>query len=194
MVSVSHPMNVAADDLIIDDFSDTRGISNLATRWRLVSDQVMGGVSDGRMTDERVDGRGALCLRGRVSLENNGGFLQLSLDLSRDGLLDARAYDGIRLTVRGNGERYNLHLKTADTTRPWQSYRSSFTTSSQWQDILLPFGTFEPYRIDVPFDPSRLRRIGIVAIGRDFMADLCVADARFSNARIPNVRDRSRYE
>ena len=185
MISASHPMNIAADDLIIDDFSDAQGTSNLGTRWRLVSDQVMGGVSDGRMTDERVDGRGALCLRGRVSLENNGGFLQLSLDLSRDGLLDASTYAGIRLTVRGDGERYNLHLKTADTTRPWQSYRSSFEAGAEWQDILLPFGTFEPYRIDTPFDRSRLRRLGIVAIGRDFTADLCIADVRFSDARTP---------
>lgn len=38
MISVSHPMNIAADDLIIDDFSDTQGISSLGTRWRLVSD------------------------------------------------------------------------------------------------------------------------------------------------------------
>ncbi len=90
-------------------------------------------------SDEQVDGRRARCLRGRVSLENNGGFLQLSLDLSRDGLLDVSAYDGIRLFARGNGERYNLHLKTADTTRPWQSYRSSFETGPEWQDILLPF-------------------------------------------------------
>ena len=139
-------------------------------------------------SDEQVDGRRARCLRGCVSLENNGGFLQLSLDLSRDGLLDVSAYDGIRLFARGNGERYNLHLKTADTTRPWQSYRSSFETGPEWQDILLPFDTFEPYRIDAPFDQSRLRRLGIVAIGRDFTADLCVADARFYQTRTPNAR------
>jgi len=178
-----HSQNYAADDLIIDNFADDRQISNLGTRWRLVSDQVMGGVSVGRMTGGQIDGRGTLCLRGHVSLENNGGFLQLALDLSRDGLLDASAYAGVRLTVRGNGERYNLHLKTGDTTHPWQSYRSAFETGPQWQNILLPFDGFEPHRIDTPLDRSRLRRLGIVAIGRDFTADLCIADVRFTILR-----------
>ena len=39
----------------------------------------------------------------------------------------------------------------------------------------LPFTGFEGYRISAPLDLEQLERIGIVAIGRAFRADLCVA-------------------
>jgi hypothetical protein len=35
-----------------------------------------------------------------------------------------------------------------------------------------------PYRIDVALDTRRLRRIGVVAIGRAFSADLSVGGVR----------------
>lgn len=171
-------MSIASEGLIIDAFANGDGLSAVGSRWRLVSDQVMGGVSDGRMTYERIEGRRALCMRGRIRLENNGGFLQLALDLSLSGSLDANPYEGVGLIVRGNGERYNFHLKTEDTRLPWQSYRQSFETGSTWREVRLPFNGFEPYRVDVPLDPRRLLRLGIVAIGRAFTADICVAEVR----------------
>ena len=172
-------LTIAAKGLTIDELANGEDLSALGTRWRVVSDRVMGGISDGRMTYEDIGGRRSLCLRGRVSLENNGGFLQLALDLSRDGTLDASPYEGVRLVVRGNAEAYNIHLKTEDTGLPWQSYRQSFETGSAWRDVRLPFNSFEPHRIDVPLDRRRLRRLGIVAIGRAFTADICVAEIRF---------------
>ena len=79
------------------------------------------------------------------------------------------------LDVYGNDEVYNLHLRTADIRLPWQSYRASFTAPAGWHSVRLPFAEFEGYRISAPLDLERLERIGIVAIGRAFMADLCVA-------------------
>ena len=49
--------------------------------WTMVSDRVMGGVSEGRLTYETVEGRPALRLTGDVRLENNGGFLQMARDM-----------------------------------------------------------------------------------------------------------------
>ncbi len=172
-------MSIAAEGLTIDEFANGEDLSALGTRWRVVSDQVMGGISDGRMTYEDIGGRRALCLRGRVSLENSGGFLQLALDLSRYGTLDASPYEGVRLVVRGNAETYNLHLKTEDTRLPWQSYRQSFETGAAWREVRLPLNGFQPHRIDVPIDRRKLRRLGIVAIGRTFTADICIAEIRF---------------
>ena len=166
----------AADTLLIDDFATAGGPSRFGTPWRLVTDGVMGGVSAGGLSLAQIDGRRALCLRGEVRLENNGGFVQAALDLAPRGDLDARPYTGIRLLVRGNGEAYNLHLKTADLRLPWQSYRSSFQTGPEWREIRLPFGGFEPHRIDVPLDTAHLRSLGLVAIGRAFAAELCVAE------------------
>lgn len=117
-------------------------------------------------------------MRGRIRLVNNGGFLQVALDLSLSGSLDANPHEGVGLMVRGNAEPHNLHIKTEDTRLPWQSYRQSFETGSSWREIRLPFNGFEPYRVDVPLDPRRLRRLGIVAIGRAFAADICVAEVR----------------
>lgn len=169
-----------SEDMLIDDFSDPSLTSKLGTVWRGVSDRVMGGISEASVTRERLDHRWALRLRGDVRLENNGGFIQAALDLSPDrGMYDASGLAGIRLTVRGNGEEYGLHLRTSDTTRPWQSYRAQFVAGPQWQTLDLPFASFAPHRLEAPLITSRLRRIGLAAIGRAFTADLAVSEIAF---------------
>ena len=85
----------------------------------------------------------------------------------------------IEMDVLGNHERYGAHLRTTDITRPQQSYRQSFVTTPDWQNLQLPFVQFMPYRTDIPLDVRRLRRIGLVAIGREFAADLAVARLAF---------------
>ena len=47
-------MSIAAEGLTIDEFANGEDLSALGTRWRVVSDQVMGGISDGRMTYEDI--------------------------------------------------------------------------------------------------------------------------------------------
>jgi len=165
--------------LVIDDFKEPTGSSRFGTAWRLVTDGVMGGSSSGGMMLREVDGYPALCIHGDVSLENNGGFVQAVLDLAREGHLDASSYQGIRVLVRGNGETYNLHLKTADVRFPWQSYRASFLAEPRWRELRMPFAAFRPHRVDAPLDTERLSRLGFLAIGRRFTADLCVAEVAF---------------
>lgn len=161
--------------LIIDDRSRDDLFASNQQGWRVFTDTVMGGVSSGELITTVVEGVRCLRLRGQVSLENNGGFVQASLDLGEAGLLDASDYRGIELTVCGNGEIYNLHLRTDDTCIVWQSYRASFQVETHWQTIRLAFDDFEPYRIAIPLDRSHLRRLGVVAIGRAMQADICLA-------------------
>jgi hypothetical protein len=164
---------------IIDDLSCDQPMSAIGTRWQLFTDRVMGGVSKGTMIREMVAGRPAIRMRGDVSLENNGGFVQISLDLAPDGeAVDVSAWSGIELDVFGNGEEYSVHLRTSDLDRPWQSYRQSFRADPQWQTIPFRFQEFVPYRTDVAFNTRRLKRIGVVAIGRAFSADLSVGGVR----------------
>lgn len=171
---------MTSPDTAIDDLSAPHPQAANGAVWELVSDRVMGGVSRGVMTREVVRDRPALCMRGDVRLENNGGFIQIALDLDpRGGTVDARAWAGIEMDVTGNDEDYNLHLRTRDVTRPWQSYRASFRASPDWHRIRLPFTDFTAHRIDTAFDLSQLRRIGIVAIGRAFDADLAIAGIRY---------------
>jgi hypothetical protein len=104
---------------------------------------------------------------------------KMSLDLpTSTGAFDASAYRGVELDVIGNGQEYNIHLRTVDLTRPWQSYRQSFKADERWQTIQLHFENFLPHRTDIPFDTRRLRRIGIAAIGRAFTVDLAVGGVR----------------
>jgi hypothetical protein len=171
---------MAGPNGIIDALDQEPPRATIGTRWELIADRVMGGVSSGELTREHVGGRAALRMRGDVSLENNGGFVQIALDLAPGGgVVDARGWTGIEIDVFGNDERYNLHLRTADVVRPWQSYRAEFIAGPEWRTIRLPFATFEPHRIDAPLDPARLRRLGIVAIGRAFTADVAIGRLQF---------------
>lgn len=182
MILASLPSAAGSQDktMLIDDFSRTDLVSALGTEWRGVSDRVMGGVSQESVSRFVEGERPSLHLQGHVRLENNGGFIQAALDLSSGGrTLDASAYRGIRLMVRGNGEKYSLHLRTPDNTRPWQSYRAEFTAGDEWQCIDLPFDGFAPYRLDTPLDVTRLSRLGLVAIGRAFSADVMVSSISF---------------
>lgn len=167
---------MAADSpMILDDRSSGSLCANNGACWQAITDMVMGGVSDGRLKPALIEARPCLRLSGEVSLLNNGGFVQASLDLDTAGLLDARGYAGIEIDVFGNDENYNLHLRSADTRIVWQSYRVSFQAPPRWQTLRLPFASFQPYRTDKPLDLSKLRRLGVVAIGREMRADVCIA-------------------
>ena len=153
----------------------------LALDWEFVADTVMGGVSQGRIRTVTRAGRAAMALTGRVSLENDGGFVQMAADLvPGGGAFDANGYAGIEIDVCGNGETYDLRLRTTDLTRPWQSYRVDFVAPADWVTHRFAFADFEAHRTDVPFDPTGLRRLGIVAIGHAFDADVAVAAVRLT--------------
>jgi Complex I intermediate-associated protein 30 (CIA30) len=67
------------------------------------SDQVMGGVSMGNLLREEYAGRIANVLRGKVSLENNGGFIQMATNLGISPV-DASKFVGIELDVHNGIE------------------------------------------------------------------------------------------
>ncbi len=158
---------------LIDDRARGDAYAKNGKPWRAVTDTVMGGISNAHLQVTVASGKPCLRLSGEVCLENNGGFVQASLDLGAEGLLDATGFEGIEIEVCGNNERYNLHLRTGDTQMVWQSYRYSFIADTNWQTLRLPFADFMPHRIQLGLDTSQLRRLGIVAIGRKMQADIC---------------------
>lgn len=166
-----------ADDtmLIIDDRSSGDYSTVAGSNWRLVTDTVMGGISTGQLTVEEINGRPCLRLRGEVLTENNGGFIQAALDLEMLPMIrDASAFDGVVIDVYGNGESYNLHLRQDGLWLPWQAFRASFKAPPAWQTRYLPFAEFRPHATSAALKPSRLKRIGVVAIDRAFSADICI--------------------
>jgi hypothetical protein len=175
-MTILSPSGPAAE-LIDDRRTGSLQASNSKT-WRLITDQVMGGVSRGEIQPDQVAGRPCLRLSGGISTARNGGFIQMALDLA-DSSFDASRFDGIELQVYGNEEMYNLHLRTSGLWLPWQSYRSEFLATDKWQTVRVPFTALTPYRTRKPFDPRQLTRLGLVAIGREFNADLCIGQVRF---------------
>jgi hypothetical protein len=130
----------------------------------------MGGESAGELSIEDVPSGPVFRLSGRVSLDNNGGFIQMAADIDPP----PPGMTGLMLDVSGNGEEYNVHLRTSDLDRPWQSYRASFVASDEQAGNTLPTRRLQPHRTDAPFNAANIRRIGIVAIGREFDADVRV--------------------
>lgn len=165
---------------IIDDLSCAPPLSAIGTNWRLYTDRVMGGVSQGRMLREVVGVRAAIRMNGEVSLANNGGFIQISLNLAPEGgVADASNWTGVELDVYGKIEEYSLRLRTRDLTEPWQSYRQTFVIEPKWRTIQFFFDRFQRHRTETPLNVRRLRRLGIVAIGRSFSADLALGGIRY---------------
>lgn len=171
------------DVVILDAARPDTGLCPPA-RWQAITDQVMGGVSRGQVALEDVAGEPALVLSGTVSLENNGGFIQMACDLMGDGgPFDASGLAVVKARVYGDGADYGIHLRTTDLTRPWQSYRLGFRAPPTWTDVILPLGDAAPHRTDAPFRSDRLRRLGVVAIGRAFQPRISISRITLGPAR-----------
>jgi hypothetical protein len=169
-------VDVVDENLYVIDDCDQAGNSS---SWNLVTDTVMGGVSRGTLVEDNIMGRPCQRLNGQVSLDNNGGFIKATIDLSSKEKFDASRYTGIFIDVYGNNEPYNIHLRTSDIQKPWQSYRVSFSPKEEWQTLKFMFSDFKTHRIDTALDTRKLTRIGIVAIGREFYVDLCIGRIGF---------------
>ncbi|MFY0690844.1 MAG: CIA30 family protein [Paracoccaceae bacterium] len=142
--------------------------------WRYVADTVMGGVSEGAARIEADGDTRYIRLKGTVSTENRGGFIQARTTLDTALAADAQ---GLRLKLRGNEERYFVHLRTGATLLPWQYYQAPFESSTGWQITDIPFTAFKPSGRLLPgrVKPDSIQSIGLVAYGRDHEADLSVA-------------------
>ena len=148
------------------------------TRWRFFADTVMGGVSTGRVTFVIEDGDVHAHMTGVVSTQNNGGFIQIRMNLSE---VAPEGATGVRLIVRGNDQRYFVHLRTSGTLLPWQYYQAGFDVTQDWVEILLPFTDFKASGRLLRTVPraSSLNSIGIVAYGRDHDAEIDVKEVGF---------------
>lgn len=147
-------------------------------RWTYVSDQVMGGVSTGSAQIEMADDASFLRLTGQVSTANRGGFIQARITLDSPPPDTAQ---GVLIRTRGNGEGYFIHLRTGGTLLPWQYYQAPFATTPDWAEVRIPFDAFKPSGalLRDSLRPTSIRSIGIVAYGRDHLADVSVAEVGF---------------
>ena len=143
-------------------------------QWVYLADRVMGGISEGTAQFEDQ----VIRLSGEVSTANNGGFIQVRSPVLWEA---AKGKTGIRLTVKGNGDQYFLHIRSTDTRLPWHYYQHSFQASGAWSEISLPFEDFEKSSslLRATLGQSKIKTIGIVAYGKDYSADVLVKRLEF---------------
>ena len=164
--------------LVLSDFAaDPERIAD-GLRWRGFSDRVMGGVSEAWFGRDVVGGRRCIRLRGRVTRDRGGGFVQMALDPGA-GVIDASAFAGIELLVYGNDESYNVHLRTPDCRWYDESYRHTFHAPSSWQSVRIPWSGFAANGVERPLDTARLERIAVLGWMREFEADIALAALAF---------------
>lgn len=149
-----------------------------ANRWEFIADTVMGGVSTGTVAFGQEGPASFARLSGTVSTENRGGFIQFRRKLKEP--LPENA-EGVRMVVRGNAQRYFIHLRTSGTVLPWQYYQAGFGTSEGWQEIRLPLSSFEPSGKLLRATPAAksVTSVGVVAYGRDHEALVDVREIGF---------------
>ena len=161
--------------------------------WRFFSDQVMGGVSEGQVSLEQDGDKIFIRLYGDVRTANNGGFIQLrtSTSLSNKPSMfeklhsskkNGKKLQGIRLKVKGNGEKYHIFIQTTIFYRlPTGYHIATFDTSPNWKMVDLPFNKFKELNSNKNsnFDANNIKTFGIVAYGRDFTSDLSVSSIEF---------------
>jgi hypothetical protein len=160
-------------DALIEDFT-----MQPETRWRFFTDQVMGGVSTGSVTFAQEEGLHFARMTGHISTANRGGFIQMRHDLKSPPPEDQT---GLRLIVRGNAQRYFVHLRTASTLLPWQYYQTGFDVTESWSELRLPMDAFAASgRLlrGVP-NPASLTSVAVVAYGRDHDARIDVREIGF---------------
>jgi peptide methionine sulfoxide reductase msrA/msrB len=190
---------VAANDrLTIDDFEGSTGKDPSGLLWTIVTDRTTGKSPAATAEIEEHEQHTCLHLMGTIPAGGRGGSVEARRSLAtawagrttlRPGLLDARAYDGIRLVAKGNGQTYALHLRTRETRFPGQYYEARFETSEQWQEIRLPFGYFVASGPLRPLDLAGLASVALVAssktLGGGQEADIYVDEVGFY--REPNM-------
>ena len=155
--------------------------SNSEKYWQFISDQVMGGVSNGKVIFEQDGEMYYARLTGNVSTKNYGGIIQLRAAISfADAEKDGKSLQGVRLKVRGNGETYHIHILTNDMAYYGDFYSATFQADSEWKMIDLPFNTFERKRYNTSkLDAKNIRSFAIAAYGRDFTSDVSVSTIEF---------------
>jgi hypothetical protein len=173
MALAGTPLPLEADGMTLDTFEQRP-----ETRWRFFADTVMGGVSSGQVAFLEEGGTAFARMTGSVSTANNGGFIQIRTDLASPPDPGTR---GVRLVVRGNDQRYFVHLRTRGTMLPWQYYQAGFDVTGDWAEIRLPFEAFTASGRMLRKMPRAqgLSSVGIVAYGRDHEASIDVREVGF---------------
>ncbi|MDO7173966.1 CIA30 family protein [Mariniflexile sp. AS56] len=132
--------------MVLFNFNTSSDISN----WKTINDVVMGGKSTSLFT---LNDAGLGVFSGQVVLENNGGFAMVQFPFHTK---NTSTFTKVCLKIKGDGKTYQFRIKSLSTDK--HSYIASFTTTSNWTTIEIPFSSMYPaFRgktLDVPNYPG----------------------------------------
>ena len=126
----------AGEKLIFDFSHPTPDLKNI---WGALDDVVMGGVS---ASNFQILEKTAL-FAGNVSIANSGGFASVRTK-NFSPAFNFSGYEGVKLRVKGDGQRYKIFLRTEST---WDGigYSYSFdTVADNWIDVSISFADLTP--------------------------------------------------
>ncbi|MCU0989532.1 MAG: CIA30 family protein [Xanthomonadales bacterium] len=103
--------------------------------WQIINDGVMGGLT---RSSARCDDMG-VHFSGLLSTANNGGFASIRSRLARP----LRGLRAVRLSVTGDGCRYQLRLRDSEDPSA-AAWRAFFETRGELQSLTLETRDFEP--------------------------------------------------
>jgi NADH dehydrogenase [ubiquinone] 1 alpha subcomplex assembly factor 1 len=138
--------------------------SGVSADWRVVNDDVMGGVSRSNFGYAQTVSGGYAEFGGSLSFARNGGFASVRGPLPRGACAGAT---GVVLTVRGSKMPFKFCFRDRAS---WDSegYQADFTPPSEqeWAEVRLPFASFIPsFRGRVVGERGSLRPEGILSGG-----------------------------
>ena len=162
-----------AEEMLIDNFNNDN-----QENWEFISDQVMGGVSFGSFEILNERNTSFLKLTGFVSLENNGGFIQVRKKLKN---MQDMNFKGIKISSRGNDIEYYIHIRTKFTLLPWQYYQGKFSVDGQWREIKINLSEFKRSGALLPryIKPQHILSVALVAFGKKHRVNLEVSEIAF---------------
>lgn len=157
---------LTTNPMVLVDFSKNSDLQ----AWFVVNDDVMGGRSTSSF-DINADGNGLF--KGKVSLENNGGFASVHYRFKPMDIANAKT---LVLYLKGDGKKYQARIYA--NTNDYYSYVAYFETSGEWQHIEIPldsmYPSFRGRKLDQPnFSAATIEEVAVL-IGNNKAEDFQV--------------------
>ena len=124
--------NKTSPTITIENFSKSSDLKN----WRVVNDDVMGGVSKSKFIINK-EGNGSFY--GTVSTANYGGFASIRCSMSPIEINNSKY---VKLRIKGDGKKYQFRMKHRSSD--YHSYIQTFTTNGEWQTIEIDLSNLYP--------------------------------------------------
>lgn len=123
---------VTVNNTVLFDFSENSNFSN----WLVVNDDVMGGRSQATF---EITSLGSALFKGKVSLENNGGFSSIRYNMEA---VQTKNLKMLAVRLKGDGKDYQLRIREKQSD--YFSYIATFATSGEWETIEVPLSEMYP--------------------------------------------------